>query len=206
MITVLGIGPGDPQLMISGYQEYINNADLIVGSTRQLALFDLRGKQTLKLPKLSQLSELLAEKMDREIVILASGDPVLYGIGNWAIKEFSMANVRITPGISSIQYMFNRIGLAMNDSYLTSSHGRLPDFDFVLAHSTVGMVTDKQLGPYQIAQEIQKRGQHRKIWVGQKLSYPDELISEFTEQTVPDQEYEMNVVIITNAWWIIFKN
>lgn len=61
------------------------------------------------------------------------------------------------------------------------------------------MVTDQQLGPFEIGQEIKKRGLHRKIYVGERLSYPDEKITQYDETTIEQRRYEMNVVIITNA-------
>lgn len=49
----------------------------------------------------------------------------------------------------------------MNDIYLTSSHNRSPDFDWLLAHERIGMVTDSKIGPKEIAAEILQRGQTR---------------------------------------------
>lgn len=86
----------------------------------------------------------------------------------------------------------------MNDCYLTSSHGRVPDFDFLLLHKTIGMVTDEEIGPVEIAREVKQRHQHRTIYVGEMLSYPEERISRFTEDSVENRKYKMNVVIITN--------
>ncbi|WP_056996782.1 cobalt-precorrin-7 (C(5))-methyltransferase [Secundilactobacillus collinoides] len=199
MITVLGIGPGSPNLRLQGTDAIITKAELVIGSDRQLAEFDIPAEKQLVLPKLEVLKKLLAEQHDQNVVLLASGDPLLYGIGSWTLRQFGSDCVTIVPGISSIQYMFHQVGLAMNDTYLTSSHGRLPDFDFLLAHKTVGMVTDDEIGPYQIAQEVLKRHQHRTIYIGEQLSYPEEKISQLAPEQVENQKYNMNVVIITNA-------
>ena len=61
------------------------------------------------------------------------------------------------------------------------------------------MVTDQKIGPFEIGQEIKKRGLHKKIYVGERLSYPDERITCYDESTVEQRKYEMNVVVITNA-------
>lgn len=200
MITVLGIGPGDQGLRLAGTEKYLRQADVVIGSSRQLATFpDVPAAKRLPLPHLPELKEYLTANSNRNIVLLASGDPLLYGIGTWVTKNFGDQQVRIVPGISSIQYMFHQVQLSMNDCYLTSSHGRRPDFDFLLRHDKVGMVTDQKLGPFQIAQEIRKRGQHRIIYIGENLSYPNERIEKQCETTVEDRQYGMNVVIITNA-------
>lgn len=200
MITVLGIGPGDCKLCLLGTETYLKQADTVIGSPRQLALFPgIPQEKQLRLPRLTALKEYLVQNKTRSIVLLASGDPLLYGIGTWVTKNFSKQQIQIIPGVSSIQYMFHCLHLSMNDCYLTSSHGRQPDFDFLLRHDKVGMVTDTQLGPYEISKEIKKRGLHRIIYVGENLSYPDEQISRFDESNVERREYGMNVVIIINA-------
>lgn len=199
MITVLGIGPGDPQLRLAGTGKYLQDADLVIGSPRQLAAFPAVPPEKQAAFRFAGLKDFILQHQGKKIVLLASGDPLLYGIGSWVSKNFADREVKIVPGISSIQYLFHQLRLSMNDCYLTSSHGRKPDFDFLLQHDKVGMVTDKELGPYEIAQEIRKRGLHRTIYVGEKLSYPDEKISKFDETNVEKRAYGMNVVIITNA-------
>ena len=199
MITVVGIGPGRDDLQLKGLDDYLAHAEIVVGSERQLATLQVPASKAYPLPKLAELKRYLTAHLTQDIVILASGDPLLYGIGTWVRRNFPADSVRLIPGISSIQYCFHQFGLAMNDCYLTSSHGRRPDFDFLLAHETVGMVTDQACGPYQIAQEILQRGQQRKIYIGERLSYPDEQLHAYLPTEVPDRKYELNVVIIKNA-------
>ncbi|MCH4008626.1 cobalt-precorrin-7 (C(5))-methyltransferase [Companilactobacillus sp.] len=198
MITVTGIGPGAEDLMIGKVAQEVQAAELVIGSKRQLDLFDLPSDKQMVLPKLMKLKEFLLEHTDMKIVLLASGDPYLYGIANWIKKEITNQEVVVVPGISSIQYLFNRVGIPMNDSYLTSSHGRTPDFDFLLQHKTICMVTDGKIGPYEIAQEIKQRQQHRLIFIGENLSYPDELITKTNETEIQNRKYQMNVVLITD--------
>ncbi len=77
MITVLGIGPGSPDLMLRGTEKLLTQADLVIGSKRQLAGFDLPASvKQLVLPKLAILKKLLVEQYDQNVVLLASGDPV----------------------------------------------------------------------------------------------------------------------------------
>lgn len=41
---------------------------------------------------------------------------------------------------------------------LQAYHGKTPNFDFLLQHEKVAMVTDTIIGPYEIAAEILQRG------------------------------------------------
>ncbi|GHP13670.1 cobalt-precorrin-7 (C(5))-methyltransferase [Lentilactobacillus fungorum] len=196
MITVVGIGPGNQSLMLAGTQSIVAQAEIVIGSKRQLKLFNVPTKKAVIFTRLAVLKKIICENFEKPIALLASGDPLMYGIGSWTLANFDPQMVTIVPGISSIQYLFHQLGLSMNDCYLTSSHGRMPDFDFLLLHQTVGMVTDDDIGPVEIANEIQKRGLHRTIYVGEMLSYPNERISRFTEADVEQRKYKMNVVII----------
>ncbi len=200
MITVLGIGPGAPNLQLIKSRQVLTTAQVVIGSPRQLSLFpDVASDKKMILPHLPQLKIFLQKNQTKSVVLLASGDPLLYGIGKWIQTVLPADQICIIPGISSIQYFFNKLHLSMNDCYLTSSHGKNPNFDFLLLHDKVAMVTDQRWGPFQIAQAILSRQQQRRLYIGENLSYPTEKISVYAAAAVPDRHYEMNVVIITNA-------
>ena len=199
MITVVGLGPGNPiYLTIKGFS-YLECADIIIGSSRQLQEVPATNKAIKKLlPKqLDELQAYLQRYIEKEIVLLASGDPLLYGIGKWVLERFPSRKVNIISGISSIQYVCAKAGIAMNDLYICSSHGKEPDFDFLLAHSKVAMVTDQKIGPYEIAAEISKRNLRKKMIIGENVSYSDEAIHNVSPNEVK-QHYNMNVVVIVD--------
>ena len=92
----------------------------------------------------------------------------------------------------------------MNEAYLTSSHAKIPNFDFILSLPKVFMVTDKKIGPYEIAQEVKKRGLKKVLVIGENLSYEDENIEILAEDRVVDRQYEMNVVVILDEGFGIY--
>lgn len=201
MITVVGIGPGGTQDYLFGKaQAAIETADLIIGSERQLEILPTNKKRKAHLlpRKLDDLAVFLNDHQKDELVILASGDPLTYGIGKWLLKRFPAENLLILPGISSLHYLFNRINIPMEDCFITSSHGKLPDFSLVFRLPKVGMVTDKKIGPYQLAQEALKRGNDAIFYIGENLSYSDEKIRCYKASEVPDEDYQMNAVVIIN--------
>ena len=116
-------------------------------------------------------------------------------IGKRIAESLPPTSWQIVPGISSVQYLFSRIGLDMNDLYVTSSHGKQPDFDFLFSMPKVAMVTDQLIGPRQIADALQARGLSRTLYIGENLSYPDERIHCLRPADVAPQ-YAMNVVVI----------
>ncbi|WP_025121438.1 MULTISPECIES: cobalt-precorrin-7 (C(5))-methyltransferase [unclassified Serratia (in: enterobacteria)] len=199
MITVVGVGPGESHFLTLEAQTAIAAAEVLVGGARHLDTFATAQHSTRRLDAdLDGLSVWLRHSMaQRRVVVLASGDPLLYGIGKWLAAHFPPAELRIIPGISAIQYLCAQIPLDMNDIYLTSSHGRTPDFDWLLQHDKVAMVTDAITGPRAIADAILQRGLLRQLIIGENLSLPAERIYRLPPEAVA-QRYDINVVVILN--------
>jgi len=57
------------------------------------------------------------------LVLLASGDPLFFGIGRRMREEFGGDAVEILPDLSSVQVAFARINEAWDDAVLISLHG-----------------------------------------------------------------------------------
>ena len=196
MISVVGIGPGDSQYLTAAAKTLIDDADYLAGWPRALSAF--AGVHAQMRPIGSDLDALIAwldTVRSHKVVVLASGDPLLFGIGKRIAESLAPASWQIVPGISSVQFLFSRIGLDMNDLYVTSSHGKQPDFDFLFSMPKVAMVTDQLIGPRQIADALQARGLSRTLYIGENLSYPDERIHCLRPADVAPQ-YAMNVVVI----------
>lgn len=199
MISVVGLGVGAADYLTPLARRLIDESDWIVGSDRQLAaIAPYAAQEHLLDKKLADVVTWLIAHQDQKIVVLASGDPMLYGIGKYLSTQLGRDKVNLVSGISSLQYIFARIGLDMNDVYLTSSHGKVPDFDFMLQHKKVALVTDDKIGPYQIAQQILQRNLQRTLIIGENLSYPDEQITLLPASEVVDKTYPMNVVVIVD--------
>lgn len=196
MITVVGMGPGASAYLTQAAVDAIAEADILVGGRRHIiSVPDFHGETHLIGTDIEGLLAWMAQRQAQKIVVLASGDPLFYGIGKRVCDAFSAEVVRIVPGVSAIQYLCAQIGLDMNDIYLTSSHGRTPDFDWLLTHKRIGMVTDANVGPHRIAQEILARGQKRRMVIGENLSQLNECISVLSPEQVVEH-YAMNVVVI----------
>lgn len=198
MLTVVGIGPGAAEYLTFQARIAIDEAQILVGGARQLALFADSEAQTRLLDSdLDGLIAWIGERLSQQIVVLASGDPLVYGIGKRLSASFPPEQLRIIPGISSIQYLCAKATVDMNDLWITSSHGREPDFNVIVAHQKVAMVTDTIIGPYAIAQAFLMRGLNPILIIGEKLSSADERIHRLRAADVA-QSYAMNVVIILN--------
>ena len=62
-----------------------------------------------------------------QIVVLASGDPLWFGIGRLLLDRFGSERLRFHPAPSSLQLAFARIGRPWQDAGWVSLHGREPE-------------------------------------------------------------------------------
>lgn len=199
MLTVAGMGPGNLALMTPQAQEAVAQAEVLVGGKRHLAQFpDFAGQRRALDADIPALLAWLEKNMARNIVVLASGDPLFYGIGTRLVAHFGIEQLRIIPGISAAQYLCSRTGIDMNDIWLTSSHGRDVDFDALARASKVAMVTDARCGPKVIADALLARGAEKRwLVIGENLGMDNERIHRLRPADV-QAHYEMNVVVILN--------
>lgn len=204
MVYVVGVGPGSGLYLTRAAEEIIDKAQLLIGGTRNIEFIRTslglkEGQDTFVLGSdLASMMDQIEKNLDKDIVVLASGDPSIYGIADYINRTMSRQddpatetnripsqrdsiqdkeNLLIVPGISSIQYAFSVFKIPMNDLYITSSHGRQPDYDFIFMHDKLALVTDSKIGPRQIAQEVKDRGLDYSFYVGENLSYHNQRLT-----------------------------
>lgn len=202
MINIVGLGPGNIKLITDKGKVAIAKSDVLIGGKRNLQSLEGMFKgETLEIGNnLKEILQFIKDNyLDKEITVVASGDPMLYGIGKYLSEQLEEGSFEIISGISATTYMFSQIPMNMNDVYITSSHGKVPNFPFILAHEKVAMVTDDKIGPYEIAREIIKSGLNKVMWIGENLSYDNERITRLKpEDVLETKSYEMNVVVIVD--------
>ncbi len=100
---------------------------MVVGSPRQLALLpdSVAGRRIpLPSPLLPGLSELIDGLAGAGLVVLASGDPMFYGVGSTLVRLLGAARVTVLPHPSSVSLAAARLGWALDDVDLVSLVGR----------------------------------------------------------------------------------
>lgn len=115
------------------------------------------------------------EYKDEDALVLASGDPMFYGITEY-IKKLGILG-EVYTGISSIQYMAAKIKMSWHDMDLVSVHGR--EYDLSKIHKSTIFLTDNIMTPNKISEELFKLGFEGEVIAGYNLSYDDELITRF---------------------------
>ncbi len=198
MINVIGLGPGNGDYITKLGETLIKTSDVLIGGKRNLeSIKDFEGEKIELASNLKEIVQYINNNKEKQISVIASGDPFIYGIGKYLSQNIERKNLNVVSGISSLQYIFSKVHVDMNDLYITSSHGKTPDFDYVLSHKKVCMVTDKNIGPKEICKEILKRSLSKTVIVGENLSYENEKISiGKPEEILKIDNFDMCVVVL----------
>ncbi|MDE4832381.1 SAM-dependent methyltransferase, partial [Klebsiella pneumoniae] len=91
MLTVVGMGPSGLHLMTPAAQDAVASADALVGGQRHLQQFpEFDGERFALGANIAELLVWLGERAAQKVVVLASGDPLFYGIGTRLIAHFGI--------------------------------------------------------------------------------------------------------------------
>ena len=185
MIDVIGLGVTDRALLSSAAQAALENSALVIGSARQLAVVGhiLTKQQQVNLPPLAELSQLLEENKSLATVILASGDPLHYGIGRWLMNKLAAEVLNFHPAVSSMQAACHLLGVSLQDVEVLSLHGRPVEKirSALKVKSPLLVLTDKNSQPQRLAQECLAAGfAQTTITVVEKIGYPQQTVRQFS--------------------------
>ncbi|KUH81154.1 MULTISPECIES: bifunctional cobalt-precorrin-7 (C(5))-methyltransferase/cobalt-precorrin-6B (C(15))-methyltransferase [unclassified Mycobacterium] len=122
MIVVVGIGADGMAGLPSGSRAELCRATVVYGSKRQLALLDdtvTAARREWPSPMLPALHTLL-EDVDGDVHVVASGDPLLHGVGSSLIRLYGAERVTVLPHVSSVTLACSRLGWAVQDTEVIS--------------------------------------------------------------------------------------
>lgn len=212
-IHVMGLGVNEQAVLDAKAESVfaaLGEQDVILGSPRQQKTVAdyVQSGQMKVLPKLSQLSAEFDQWQSQgtnTVVVLASGDPLFYGIGTWLVKHFGTSKVIFYPNVSSVQVACHRLGVSLQQAQVVSLHGRpLPSLRRHLqANKTLILLTDGQSHPTAIAQECVLAGLNKsRITICEALGYPHEKMTSFEadELSQSQQNFDpLNVVVLDTS-------
>lgn len=207
-IAVVGIGLDGADGLMPGIRQIVEQASLLVGSDRHLAYFPDHPAEKLTLGTLqaaiAQIQARLSSASDlpvAPIVVLASGDPLFFGIGRLLLHHFEPHQLAFYPHLSSVQLAFSRIKHPWQDACLLSLHGRSPDLliqALQRGEPTIALLTDDEQNPGAIARLIQDLALPvpYRLWVCENLGSPAERVRSFSLDGMPDEAFAPLTVVI----------
>ncbi len=123
LVTVVGVGADGWAGLSRTSTAALTAAGVILGSSRQLGLLDAAVTATRvpwPSPLLPALPGLLAAHRDRNVCVLASGDPMFHGIGATLARLIGPDDLRVLPHPSSVSLAAARLGWPLADADVLS--------------------------------------------------------------------------------------
>jgi precorrin-6B C5,15-methyltransferase / cobalt-precorrin-6B C5,C15-methyltransferase len=125
-LSLVGIGEDGIDGLSPVAQRLIAAAELVVGGKRHLGLADglIRGRKLAWPSPIGGAMPEIEKHRGRTVVVLASGDPFHYGVGDMLLRSIPAAETLCLPQSSSFSLAAARLGWSLQDVALVSLHGR----------------------------------------------------------------------------------
>jgi precorrin-6Y C5,15-methyltransferase (decarboxylating) len=203
-LVVVGLGADGPGSLGSEARAHVAKAQVLAGGQRHLAFFASHPADKLVIR--SNIESLVGQLKERQrtakIVVLASGDPLFYGIGRALLSAFPADQVVFLPHVSAVQLAFARIKEPWDDACTVSLHGRplerlMPALQSGAAR--IAVLTDAVSQPSAIASFLLDAGfgDAYHFWVCENLGAPEECVTHWAPVQVPGAAFApLNIVLL----------
>ncbi|HYD69959.1 precorrin-6y C5,15-methyltransferase (decarboxylating) subunit CbiE [Azospirillum sp.] len=200
-LTVVGIGEDGLDGLSEAALRAITAAEVLVGGARHLAMVPDAGCERLVWPSPfdSMVDELRKRKRLR-VVVLASGDPMLFGVVPVLLRHFDLSEMTVLPGLSAFTLACARLGWARAWVEGLTLHGRPVDLlhPAVQPGARILALSSDGTTPAKAAALLRARGYGpSRMVVLEHMGGPRERRVEATADTLPDGPFaDLNTIAI----------
>jgi precorrin-6B C5,15-methyltransferase / cobalt-precorrin-6B C5,C15-methyltransferase len=129
-LSIVGIGESGLVELSSSARGLFDRATIIVGGHRHLSMLDPtdRRERIVWTSPLEDSIESILQYRGTPVCVLASGDPLCYGIGVTLLRYVSIDETNIVPAPSTFSLVCARLGWSLTAVETLSLCGRSPDF------------------------------------------------------------------------------
>ncbi len=200
-LTIVGMSEDGYDGLSTASRLAISEAEVVVGSARLLAFLPQIAAQLQEWPQpFSAVVQLIKPLTGRRAVVLATGDPLNYGVARKLLEFISFAEMRIIPHLSALSLAAARLGWSLPDCDTLTLHGRdaanIEPFIQPSAHLIV--LTADATTIAEVARRLVARGFGQSaVTVLENMGGPRERILSFAADAVPRQDFsDLNTLAI----------
>lgn len=203
-ITIIGIGDDGFEGLTRHALDLIQQAGTLFGPANLLSKVPLGGFQQVVLSAdLDQAAQSIAEQTQGPLVMLASGDPLFYGVARYLCDRLGKDRFEVVPHVSSMQLAFARVKESWDEAYLSNLASQ--NLSHVLSRirgaAKVGLFTTDQAPPQVISQALLDQGiEYFTAYVCENLGSPDERVTRGTISEIAKQTFSPLNVMILIRW------
>jgi precorrin-6Y C5,15-methyltransferase (decarboxylating) len=140
----------------------LDSAEVLVGGDRHLAMLldqDYREKLIWTSPIKHSIAEIL-QRRRQSVCVLASGDPMCYGVGVTLTRHISIDEMTLVPAPSTFSLICARLGWLLTEVELLSLCGRDPVLlhVFLYSHARLLILSADKQTPATVAEILVTKG------------------------------------------------
>lgn len=164
-LWIVGIGEDGWEGLNSEAKQAIQEAELLFGGVRHLGLIPesagVAARRAWPSPMSAAIEQILHEyRGQKKVAVLASGDPMLYGVGVVLTRQLAPAEFRVVPQVSSFSLACARLGWPSAATNLVTLVDR--PVESLLCHLTPGarlvLFSEDGSTPAKVAQSLTRSG------------------------------------------------
>jgi len=137
-----------------------------------------------------------------EVSVIASGDPMFFGIGGRIVEAFPDAE--IYPALSSVQLAFSRLRLPWHDAFFVSLHGSvkrdwgIEDVPLLAErHRKLAILTGGENTPERISRALPSGA---RVFVLERLGFEDETVKEGSPEEISRMSFRIpNLMVVVRG-------
>ena len=207
-IIIAGAGTGNFLHLTREVISAINYCDVIFASERFKKLIP-DNKKFVPFKKFDDLFSNI-EKESGQVLILLSGDTGIYSLLPLIKKRFADKNIRVLPGISSLQVLCSYAQELWNDAVIISGHGRNLNagkfMNIIERNKKVILFCDKLISPQWVCKNISSIS-GIEVYIGENLGSVNQKIYSGKPYEFMDLNFsELSLILIKNNSPFVPKN
>lgn len=181
-LSIVGVGEEGFAALSPAARTLLEQATLIVGGARHLALIGDTAAKRLQWP--SPLSDAIPQilvQRGEPTVVLASGDPFFYGVGDLLSRHITSEEIFCVPSPSAFSLAAARLKWSQQDCALISLHGRAFEriAPYLQPRARIIALSWDETTPARLAEYLDARGMgDSRLHVLEHLGGPNERVRE----------------------------
>jgi len=200
MIRVIGLGPGATDYILPVAIKKIQSCDIVIGGRRHLESIQTLTQATMDFSEgFDKIGQFLQENKEKTVGVVVSGDTGFHSMLAFVKRTVDDQWIEVIPGISALQYLFAKLGKSYEEAKWLSLHGRDRDISaWIKKRKPLGILLDKEKNVAYVANLLRAyQVETAIIYVGERLSYENELIKRLTvEEGLDYKGQALSVVVI----------
>lgn len=201
-VYVVGIGPGNKDIMTAQARKAISSADCLIGAKRMLKDIAMPKQAVFEAVDSAEIADfILSNREYRTFAVLMSGDTGFFSGTKKLLPLISDCETYVLTGINSMAYLCSKIHKSYEDIKTVSLHGR--DMDIVSCvkkESKIFALAGGKNDANEILCRLVSAGLGEvSVYVGENLSYSDEKITHGTAKELAGGSYDkLSCILIEN--------